>query len=207
MGFIDFMAIAEVANSSGFTGMLVSFGPFILIIVVMYFLLFRSQQKKNKERQLMLNSMRAGDKVLTAGGIIGTIAAIKEKTMTIKIAENVKKNKIPLPMVILSARNNQEDINKAVKFGVKDYFIKPFSLEKLMHSSSKDSASRNDPREFKAIRLKAESSNFMPSFFEINSNFFIISGTCNFLKSNRWHLEVIVGIILCASVVAKIKIA
>ena len=90
MNFIDFMPIAEVANSGGFTGMLVSFGPFILIIVVMYFLLFRSQQKKNKERQLMLNSMIAGDKVLTAGGIIGTIAAIKEKTMAIKIAESVK---------------------------------------------------------------------------------------------------------------------
>lgn len=84
------LPLAEVANNSGFTGMLISFGPFILIIVVMYFLLFRSQQKKNKERQQMLNSMRTGDKVLTAGGIIGTISAIKEKTMAIKIAENVK---------------------------------------------------------------------------------------------------------------------
>jgi preprotein translocase subunit YajC len=87
---MDFLPLAEVANNGGLTGMLVSFGPFILIIVVMYFLLFRSQQKKNKERQMMLNSMRAGDKVLTAGGIIGTIAAIKDKTMIIKIAENVK---------------------------------------------------------------------------------------------------------------------
>ena len=87
---MNFLPLAEVANNGGFMGMFVSFGPFILIIVVMYFLLFRSQQKKNKERQLMLNSMRVGDKVLTAGGIIGTIAAIKEKTMTIKVAENVK---------------------------------------------------------------------------------------------------------------------
>lgn len=87
---MDFLTLAEIANNNGLTSMLVSFGPFILIIVVMYFLLFRSQQKKNKERQQMLDTMRAGDKVLTSGGIIGTIAAIKEKTMTIKIAENVK---------------------------------------------------------------------------------------------------------------------
>ena len=51
----------------------------------------------------------------------------------IKIAENIKKNKIPLPMIILSARTNDEDIKTAVKLGVKDYFVKPFSYSELLN--------------------------------------------------------------------------
>jgi len=50
MNLMDFLPpLAEVANNSGFTGMLVSFGPFILIIVVMYFLLFRYPKYYTKE--------------------------------------------------------------------------------------------------------------------------------------------------------------
>ncbi|HJO93088.1 MAG TPA: preprotein translocase subunit YajC [Victivallales bacterium] len=78
------------AKQGGLQGMLVSFGPFILIIIVMYFLLFRSQQKKAKKRQQMLNEIKAGDKVVTAGGLIGTVSTIKDKTALVKIADNVK---------------------------------------------------------------------------------------------------------------------
>ncbi|MCP4177570.1 MAG: preprotein translocase subunit YajC [bacterium] len=78
------------AKSGGLQGMLVSFGPFILIIIVMYFLLFRSQQKKAKKRQAMLNEIKTGDKVVTTGGLIGTVSTIKDKTALVKIADNVK---------------------------------------------------------------------------------------------------------------------
>ena len=89
---MNFLTLATEAatQSGGLSGMLVSFGPFILIIVVMYFLLFRSQSKKAKERQKMLDAIRAGDKVLTAGGLIGIVMSIKEKSMFLKIADNVK---------------------------------------------------------------------------------------------------------------------
>ena len=88
MNFANLLA-AATQNAGGLKGMLVSFGPFILIIVVMYFLLFRSQRKKTQERQKMLNSMRAGDKVMTAGGMLGTIVKLEDKTAKLKIAENV----------------------------------------------------------------------------------------------------------------------
>ncbi len=84
------LGAAAIGGEGGLKGLLVSFGPFILIIIVMYFLLFRSQQKKAKERRQMLDAIRAGDKVVTAGGIIGTVSAVKEKTVSLKIAENVK---------------------------------------------------------------------------------------------------------------------
>ncbi len=84
------LAEAVAPQAGGLQGLLISFGPFILIIVVMYFLLFRSQQKKNKERKNMLDSVTAGDKILTAGGIIGTVAKIEEKSILLKVADNVK---------------------------------------------------------------------------------------------------------------------
>jgi len=64
--------------------------PFILIFVIFYFLLIRPQQKRAKEHQKMLESLKRGDKVITAGGIYGVVESVGTKTVTLKIAENVK---------------------------------------------------------------------------------------------------------------------
>lgn len=66
--------------------------PFILIFGIMYLLIFRPQAKKQKQHRAMIESLKKGDKVVTAGGIYGTIAGIKEKedTIFVKIADNVK---------------------------------------------------------------------------------------------------------------------
>mgnify|MGYP000856589663 CR=1 FL=1 len=64
--------------------------PFILMIVIFYFLLIKPQQKQAKLRQKMLNELKVGDKVLTAGGIIGTISSIRDNEIEIEIAKNVK---------------------------------------------------------------------------------------------------------------------
>ncbi|MCH8127270.1 preprotein translocase subunit YajC [candidate division KSB1 bacterium] len=71
-----------------------AFLPFILIFVIIYFLMIRPQTKKHKETKLMIQSLQKGDEVVTAGGIYGTIAGIKEKEgiLILKIADNVKVN-------------------------------------------------------------------------------------------------------------------
>lgn len=71
---------------------LVAFLPFILIIVIMYFLMIRPQAKKQKEHKAMIESLDKGDKIMTSGGIIGTIAGIRDKDniLLVKIAEGVK---------------------------------------------------------------------------------------------------------------------
>ncbi|MCD6117600.1 preprotein translocase subunit YajC [bacterium] len=71
---------------------LLGFLPLVLILVIMYLLMIRPQAKKQKEHRQMLNTIEKGDKILTAGGIIGTVAGIKEKenTLLLKISENVK---------------------------------------------------------------------------------------------------------------------
>lgn len=71
---------------------ILGFLPLIAIIVIMYFLMIRPQAKKQKEHKAMLEALKKGDRVITAGGIVGTIAGIKENEniVIVKIAEDVK---------------------------------------------------------------------------------------------------------------------
>ncbi len=69
---------------------LASFVPIILIFVIMYFLLFRPQMKRQKEQQKLIAALKTGDRVVTASGIHGLISNVKERTVILKIADNVK---------------------------------------------------------------------------------------------------------------------
>ncbi len=66
--------------------------PLVAIAFIFYFMIIRPQQKKQKETQAMLNSIRKGDRVLTSGGIFGTVIGVKEKedVIVLKVAEDVK---------------------------------------------------------------------------------------------------------------------
>ncbi len=63
---------------------------FGIIIAIFYFMIVRPQQKKQKERQAMLDAVKKGDKVITAGGIHGTVVGLEEKNVLVEIADNVK---------------------------------------------------------------------------------------------------------------------
>lgn len=68
-----------------------SFLPMLLMLVaIFYFLVFRPQQKKQKEIKAMLNSLSRGDKIITSGGIHGIVANFKGDVVVVRIAENVK---------------------------------------------------------------------------------------------------------------------
>ena len=67
------------------------FIPLILIFVIFYFFLIRPQQKKVKEHKLMVENLKRGDKVITSGGIVGTIErVIDNEKVEVAITENVK---------------------------------------------------------------------------------------------------------------------
>lgn len=74
----------------GTNALMMNLFPFIIIMVIFYFLLIRPQQKQMKERQNMLNNLKVGDKILTVGGLIGTITSIKENELEVEIAKNIK---------------------------------------------------------------------------------------------------------------------
>lgn len=67
------------------------FLPLILIFVVFYFLLIKPQQKKLKEHKEMVDGLRRGDRIVTAGGLIGTVTRVSgDDEVTIEIAEGVR---------------------------------------------------------------------------------------------------------------------
>ena len=72
---------AAPAQQSGF-GMMV---PMLLILAIFYFMMVRPQQRKEKERRQMIEELRAGAKIIFAGGIIGTIIEATEKTFKVKV--------------------------------------------------------------------------------------------------------------------------
>ena len=67
-----------------------NFIPLIFIFIVFYFLIIRPQQKKQKEHQGMIESLKKNDEIVTAGGVLGTIVNIKENTFVVRVDENVK---------------------------------------------------------------------------------------------------------------------
>ncbi|OGX15591.1 MAG: preprotein translocase subunit YajC [Omnitrophica WOR_2 bacterium RBG_13_41_10] len=64
--------------------------PLIFIFIIFYFLLIRPQKSKEKEHKKMLQELDKNDEVVTSSGIHGTIVNIKEKTITLRIDDNVK---------------------------------------------------------------------------------------------------------------------
>ena len=85
------------AQGTGITGIfdnqsaLIQFLPLVLIFVVFYFLLIRPQQRKAKDHKTMLDALRRGDRVVTGGGIIGTVARVENpEEVTVDIADGVR---------------------------------------------------------------------------------------------------------------------
>lgn len=69
---------------------IMSLVPLILIFVIFYFMLIRPQKNKEKEQQKMLKSLNKNDEIVTLSGIHGTIVNVKDKTITLRIDDNVK---------------------------------------------------------------------------------------------------------------------
>jgi len=92
--FVFFLLMAAPPSADGAPGgsanSLMTFAPFILIIAVFYFLIIRPQNKKQKETQKMLSALKKGDRIVTIGGIHGTIQSVKEQSVIVKVDENTK---------------------------------------------------------------------------------------------------------------------
>ncbi len=90
MSFIPFLQAGGAASASASGSLIGSLLPFLLIIVIFYFFLIRPQNKKQKETQKMLNALKKGDKVITIGGIHGTVSSVKENTVIVKVDDDCK---------------------------------------------------------------------------------------------------------------------
>lgn len=89
------MAMGTAATTSSTTGstqgsMFTTLITFGVIILIFYFLIIRPQKKRDKEAKDMLASMKKGDKIVTIGGIRGTVAVVKESTVIVKVDDNAR---------------------------------------------------------------------------------------------------------------------
>lgn len=83
-------AQASPGGGGGPAGTVLSLVPFILIFIIFYFLLILPQQKRQKKVRAMLEALKKGDKVVTAGGIWGTVTNLGKDTVTLQVADNTK---------------------------------------------------------------------------------------------------------------------
>ncbi|MCH5290636.1 MAG: preprotein translocase subunit YajC [Treponema sp.] len=91
MSFVPFFlqdatATTGQVGGGGFTMLL----PLILIVLIMYFFMIRPQSKKQKETEKMIAALKKGDKVVTIGGIHGTVSSTKEHTVIVKVDDDTK---------------------------------------------------------------------------------------------------------------------
>jgi len=78
------------AADPGLMGNLTTFAPLLIMFVVMYFLMIRPQQKRQKEAKAMMDALAKGDEVVTAGGILGRVTKVTETYVTLEIATNTE---------------------------------------------------------------------------------------------------------------------
>ncbi len=81
---LSFFALAAAPEANP----LMSFAPLLFIFVIFYFLLIRPQQKRQQELQKTIDSLKKGDKVITAGGVIGTITSFQDDYVVMKVGDN-----------------------------------------------------------------------------------------------------------------------
>ena len=102
------------AQAAGGAGGLSSLLPFLLIFVVFYFFLIRPQQKRAKEHREMVSNVKRGDKIVTSGGLLGTVSKSDEgqESVEVEIAKDVK---VSVMRTMIADLREKKDAPKADK--------------------------------------------------------------------------------------------
>jgi preprotein translocase subunit YajC len=88
---IDFAYAMAPSPGGGGGGGIMSVLPLMIgMFAIMYFLIIRPQQKQRREREDLLRAIKKGDRVVTTGGLYGTVVGLSEHTVTLKVADQVK---------------------------------------------------------------------------------------------------------------------
>ncbi len=106
-------AYAQTTDTGG--GLIELFAPLLIVFVIIYFMILRPQQKRQKEHRAMVDNIKRGDKIVTQGGLIGKVAKIDDAELEVEIASGVK-IKVVRSMVISvtpkAGKNTKTDKNE-----------------------------------------------------------------------------------------------
>ena len=121
---------ADSTSSASLTSSLIMFAAIILIF---YFLIYRPQKKRDKEAKAMLAAMKKGDKVVTIGGIHGTIVTVKDKTVVVKVDDSAR---IEFSKEAISSVTSKDAVKVAPEAAKKD--------KKAVENKTEESAAKEE---------------------------------------------------------------
>jgi preprotein translocase subunit YajC len=84
------LAEEAAAQAPGWSAYLIQYSPLIIMFAILYFLLIRPQQKRQKTRNAMLNALKKNDKIVTIGGLHGTIVELTDDSVVIRVNDATK---------------------------------------------------------------------------------------------------------------------
>lgn len=102
---IAILAAAEGSSAPAF----MQFVPILLVFAIFYFLLIAPMRKRQKALQTLIDNLKKGDRVVTNGGLYGTVAAVEEKVVVLKLADNLKVKVAKSAVAGLEGQEDQGD--------------------------------------------------------------------------------------------------
>ena len=105
-----FISHAFAQSAAGGGSILEFLFPLVMVFAIMYFMILRPQQKRQREHKAMLESVRRGDTVVTSGGLIGKVAKVSEDELEIDLTKDTRVSLVK--SMIISVRSKSEPANK-----------------------------------------------------------------------------------------------
>ena len=99
------VAFAEGASAPA----LMQFVPIVLVFAIFYFLLIAPMRKRQKALQTLIDNLKKGDRIITNGGLYGTVAGVEEKAVIVKVSDNVK---VKIAKSAVAGLEGQEEATK-----------------------------------------------------------------------------------------------
>ena len=108
---MDIIYASAQSGATGGSGGMLSILPFILIMLILYFLMIRPQSKRQKEKKIMIGALKKGDRVVTIGGIHGTVVGLKNQgnIVVIKVDKNTNLTIVKSSIAGLAESVTEED--------------------------------------------------------------------------------------------------
>ena len=108
---MDIIYASTQSGAAGGGGGMLSILPFILIMLILYFLMIRPQSKRQKEKRLMIEAIKKGDRIVTIGGVHGTVVGLKNqgKIVVIKVDKNTNLTIVKSSIAGLAESVTEED--------------------------------------------------------------------------------------------------
>jgi preprotein translocase subunit YajC len=107
LGFFSNLNPSLMAQTQGLGG-LMAFAPLIIIMVIFYVLLILPAQRRQKKTQEMLNALKNGDKVVTSGGLFGTIVGLEGEAVQLRVSDQVKVKVLRTAIASLQPESKEE---------------------------------------------------------------------------------------------------